>query len=252
MAAPLRVGFWKPLVDNHQQEADDLWTPNHLQIMQSSMRNVEWRTDGNAVVVEYDVSVAPPVFDFGMRCHVAWRVTLEGVATVRVTGEPYGDYRDIIPRIGLSLEVPGDLRRVEWFGRGPGENYPDSKAANTIGFWETTVDDMITPYVVPQDYGNRGDTRWMAITDDAGVGLHVSRPSADAGFHFSAWPYTEKDLDESAHRTDLVERDTVTLNLNDQVMGLGSNSWGSEVLDSYRTRFESFDYSFTLRPTQEA
>lgn len=175
MAAPLRVGFWKPLVDNHQQEADDLWTPNHLQIMQSSMRNVEW-----------------------------------------------------------------------------GENYPDSKAANTIGFWETTVDDMITPYVVPQDYGNRGDTRWMAITDDAGVGLHVSRPSADAGFHFSAWPYTEKDLDESAHRTDLVERDTVTLNLNDQVMGLGSNSWGSEVLDSYRTRFESFDYSFTLRPTQEA
>ena len=171
---------------------------------------------------------------------------------MRVTGEPYGDYRDIIPRIGLSLEVPGDLRRVEWFGRGPGENYPDSKAANTIGFWETTVDDMITPYVVPQDYGNRGDTRWMAITDDAGVGLHVSRPSADAGFHFSAWPYTEKDLDESAHRTDLVERDTVTLNLHDQVMGLGSNSWGSEVLDSYRTRFESFDYSFTLRPTQEA
>ena len=110
---------------------------------------------------------------------------------------------------------------------------------------------MVTPYVVPQDYGNRGDTRWMTITDDAGRGLHVSRPTAQPGFHFSAWPYSEKDIDTAPHRTDLVVRDTVTLNLNDQVMGLGSNSWGSEVLDSFRTKFEAFSFEFTLRPTSK-
>src|SRR5690606_8520075 len=131
---------------------------------------------------------------------------------------------------------------------GPGENYPDSKAANTIGFWKSTVDEMETPYVYPQDYGNRGDVRWMTITDDAGLGLHVSRPAEQPPFHFSAWNYTSDDIDAAQHRTDLVRRDTVTLNLNDQVMGLGSNSWGSEVLDSYRTRFEAFDFEFTLRP----
>ncbi|MBB1484252.1 glycoside hydrolase family 2 [Tessaracoccus sp. MC1865] len=251
VAAPLRVGFWKPLIDNHQQEADEHWTPQHIEIMQNSARNVTWRRDGEAVVVDYEVRVAPPVLDFGMQCRVTWRVGADGVATVAVTGEPYGDYRDIIPRIGVSLEVPGELQQVAWFGRGPGENYPDSKAANTIGFWGTTVDAMETPYVYPQDYGNRGDVRWMTITDEAGNGLHVSRPADQAPFHFSAWNYTCQDIDDAQHRTDLVRRDNVTLNLNDQVMGLGSNSWGSEVLDAYRTRFEAFDFEFTLRPTEE-
>lgn len=251
ITSPLRVGFWKPLIDNHEQEADEHWFPQHVEIMQSSPRNVTWREEGDAVIVEHEVRIAPPVFDFGMQCKVTWRVAADGAATVAVTGEPYGDYRDIIPRIGVSLEVPGELRNVAWFGRGPGENYPDSRAANTIGFWSAGVDEMETPYVYPQDYGNRGDVRWMTITDDSGKGLHVSRPAEQDPFHFSAWNYTSQDIDDAKHRTDLVRRDHVTLNLNDQVMGLGSNSWGSEVLDAYRTRFEAFDFEFTIRPTEE-
>lgn len=248
VAAPLRVGFWKPLVDNHQQEADDLWFPRHLQLMQTSIRDVAWREDGGDAVVTYRARIAPPVFDFGCHVDVEWRIAPDGAATLRATGSPYGDYRDIVPRIGVTLEIPGDLRRVAWFGRGPGENYPDSAAANPIGFWSSDVDAMVTPYVVPQDYGNRGDIRWVELTDSSGQGLRVSRRPGERPFHFSAWPYTCEDIDAARHVTDLTPRDTVTLNLNDQVLGLGSNSWGSEVLDSYRTRFESFSFEFALQP----
>jgi len=248
VAAPLRVGFWKPLVDNHQQEADDLWFPRHLQLMQTSIRDVAWREDGCEAVVSYRARIAPPVFDFGCHVDVEWRIAPDGAATLRAAGSPYGDYRDIVPRIGVTLEIPGDLRRVAWFGRGPGENYPDSSAANPVGFWSSDVDAMVTPYVVPQDYGNRGDVRWVELSDGSGRGLRVSRRPGERPFHFSAWPYTCEDIDAARHVTDLTPRDTVTVNLNDQVLGLGSNSWGSEVLDSYRTRFESFSFEFALRP----
>ncbi|RMB62436.1 glycoside hydrolase family 2 TIM barrel-domain containing protein [Tessaracoccus antarcticus] len=250
LVSPPRLGFWKPLVDNHQQECDDLWTPNHIEIMQTSTRSVTWRADDGDVVVEVTQRIAPPVLDFGMHATLTWRFTPDGRADVRVSGTPYGSYDDIIPRIGLSFEVPRATRAVEWYGRGPGENYPDSAAANTVGRWSSDVDAMFTPYVVPQDCANRGDVRWVALTSPHGDGLLVTRPDNSEGvpFAFSAWPHTAADIDAARHRTDLVVRDTVTVNINDAVLGLGSNSWGSEVLDAYRVRFEAFDFAFSLRP----
>ncbi|QNP55727.1 glycoside hydrolase family 2 TIM barrel-domain containing protein [Tessaracoccus defluvii] len=250
IAAPLRIGFWKPLIDNHAQENERLWRPRHLSDLRTSVRSVDWRVEDGAVVIDVEARIAPPALGFGMQVSWVWRVTGDGAATVAVRGRAEGDYRDIVPRIGLSFEAPGDLRRVAWYGRGPGENYPDSRAAAPIGVWASDVDSMFTPYVVPQDCGNRGDVRWAEFADDAGRGLRVT---GGEPFHFSAWPYTCADIDRAAHPTDLVARDTVTVNLNHAVLGLGSNSWGSEVLDGYRVRFDDFAFNLTLCPiSQEA
>lgn len=254
LAAPVRVGFWRPLIDNYQQEYDSLWHPRNIQVMQTSTRSVDWRQDGDSIVVEVRQRVAPPVQDFGMHTRMTYTVLPSGRVDLAVDGEPYGSYDDIIPRIGVSFEVPGANRGVEWYGRGPGENYPDSKSANVVGRYRTTVDDMFTPYVVPQDCANREDVRWVALRSPHGDGLLVTRPDgADAKpFSFSAWPYTCQDIDDARHVTDLVKRDTVTVNINDRVLGLGSNSWGSEVLDSYRVRFERFSFALSLRPLDSA
>ena len=191
-------------------------------------------------------------------------------------GRTYGDYHDIIPRIGVTFEAPGTGREVTWLGLGPGENYPDSRAAAVVGRWTSTVEDMQTPYVVPQDCANRGGVRWFALTDSRGTGLAVARTPgggpgrADAAlpqtappvargsepaagsppedFCFSVWPWTCQDIDAARHRTDLIARENVTVNVNHRLLGLGSNSWGSEVLDAYRTRFEDFAFSFDLIP----
>ncbi|HSO68430.1 MAG TPA: glycoside hydrolase family 2 TIM barrel-domain containing protein, partial [Arachnia sp.] len=190
VAAPLRVGFWKPLIDNHQQEADDLSLPRHLQLMQTSVRDVAWGSDGNDVLITYRARIAPPVFDFGCHVDIEWRIRPAGAATVRVVGKPYGDYRDIVPRIGVTLELPGDIRQVDWCGRGPGENYPDSAAAPPGGVGSSDVAAMVPPSVGPQDSGNRGEVRWVELTDGGGRGLRVSRRSGERPFHFSAWPYS--------------------------------------------------------------
>ena len=254
LASGPRVGFWRPLIDNYQQEFDTIWQPNLTHVMQTSTRSVEWRCDGGDVVVEVAQRIAPPVYAYGMRVTLVYTVHPSGRVDLAVSGEPYGDFHDIIPRIGLTFEVPGADRNVEWYGRGPGENYPDSLTANVIGHYRGDVDGMFTPYVVPQDCANHEDVRWVALRSGHGDGLLVTRTTDAAAdpFSFSEWPYTCQDIDEARHVTDLKRRDTVTVNINDRMLGLGSNSWGSEVLDSYRIRFERFAFAISMRPLASA
>lgn len=253
LVSPVRLGFWTPLIDNHQQEFDSIWMPKNIQIMQTVVGGISSSRDGGHALVRVEERIAPPSYDFGMNVILTYCIRPEGRLEVRAQGTPYGNYHDIIPRVGISMELPGDCRQVEWYGRGPGENYPDSKTANVIGRWSTDVDSIFTPYVFPQDCANRGDVRWVALTNHRGNGLLVTRPSnsAEHPFSFSAWPYKSEDIDQARHTTDLQKRSSVTLNINEKVLGLGSNSWGSEVLDKYRIRFESFDFTFSLRPLYE-
>lgn len=257
LACGPKVGFWHPLVDNHQQEFDSIWQGNFINVMQTSTRGVTWEQAGPAVKVRVSQRIAPPVHAFGMHCELVYTVWPSGRVDLAVEGEPYGDYRDIIPRIGISFELPHADRAVEWYGHGPGENYPDSLKANPIGHWRSTVDDMFTPYVFPQDCANHEGVRWVALRSSHGDGLLVTRPdgapsAAENPFSFSAWPYTSEDIDNARHACDLEPRENVTVNINDKVLGLGSNSWGSEVLDSYRIRFERFSFEFSLRPLASA
>lgn len=243
---PMRLHLTTPLVDNHQQEYDDLWEPRHFGALQEHLRDLTVdRTEGG-VVIEAATQVAPPVFDFGMRVTYRYVVTASGTVTVTVSGTPYGDYRDIVQVIGVELGVDPGLRRADWYGRGPGESYPDSTAATAIGRWQADVDEMFFPYVMPQDTGKHLDTRWFALTDRQGRGLFVQ---GDEPLAFSAWPHSGEAITSARHRTDLVvDPDAVTVNIDHAVLGLGSNSWGSEVLDSYRIRFEDFRYTFTFAP----
>lgn len=246
VARPLRIHLHKPLIDNHQQEHDELWAPHHLDIQQEHLRELRLSREKGAVVIEASTTLAPPVLDFGMRCRYRYTVLPSGVVQVELSGQPYGSYRDIIPVIGAEMGLAPELRSVSWYGRGPGENYPDSRSSTVVGRYETTVDDMVFPYVLPQDSGNRGDVRWFTLTDRGGRGLFVQ---ARETLSFSAWPYSAEALDAARRRTELVaDRQAVTLNIDHRVLGLGSNSWGSEVLDSYRVRHEAFSYAFAMSP----
>lgn len=249
LSSPPMIGFWKPLVDNHQQEYEELWQPRHLDIMQSSTRSVSWHRERDLVIITVDSVIAPPTLDLGMRTRMTWTVHPDGRADLRVVGTPYGSYHDLIPRVGISFTMPAAMRQVEWYGRGPGENYPDSATAMTIGRWRSDADAMFTPYVLPQDCANRGDVRWAAVTDSAGEGLLIAAESPAGPFSLSVWSYSAQAIAQARHRTDLTSESSVTVNVNHQVLGLGSNSWGSEVLDSHRVRFEPFEFTLTLQPS---
>ncbi|TFH90041.1 beta-galactosidase subunit alpha [Vibrio ouci] len=242
-----KLNFFKPMIDNHKQEHEGLWEPAHLQIMQEHFRtlNVE-QVDGKVEITTTSI-IAPPVFDFGMRCEYRYQINAEGQLNVELSGERYGDYPHVIPVIGLDLGINGDFDQVKYYGRGPGENYQDSKQANMIDVYQSTVADMFENYPFPQNNGNRQHVLWAALTNRNGTGLLV-KPQQE--INFSAWFYTNQNLHQAQHTIELEKSGYITLNLDHKLMGLGSNSWGSEVLDSYRVYMDEFRYGLTLMPLQ--
>ncbi|KMV32173.1 beta-D-galactosidase [Photobacterium swingsii] len=247
IASAPKLNFFKPMVDNHKQEHEGLWEPAHLQIMQEHFRSLEVTKVNDKVEITTTSIIAPPVFDFGMRCTYRYQVNAEGQLNVELSGKRYGDYPHVIPVIGLDLGINGQFDQVTYYGRGPEENYQDSKQANMIDVYQSTVADMFENYPFPQNNGNRQHVRWAALTKRNGTGVFI-KPQQE--INLSAWFYTNQNLHQAQHTTELEKSGYITLNLDHQVMGLGSNSWGSEVLDSYRVYMDTFCYGLTLLPLQ--
>ena len=115
-------------------------------------------------------------------------------------------------RAGLSLQVPGNLDILSWFGLGPHETMPDRKASGAVGVFRGKVEAIIHDYVRPQENGNRSDVRWASLTDDNGKGLLVK--AIEPRLNVSAWPYTQEDLEQAEHIHELPRREQITLNID--------------------------------------
>jgi beta-galactosidase len=163
-----------------------------------------------------------------------------------------------LPRVGMSLILPGAFDHDEWLGRGPFENYWDRKTAAEVGRYTSAVADLYTPYVRPQENGNRTDVRWTALTDSGGVGLlAVGEPLLEVtalkelpeDFETPEAGYVDRDQSVNKHISDVVPRDLVWLDLDLHVMGVGGdNSWGAQTHDAYRLLAPSYRWAFRLRP----
>ncbi len=240
-----KINLFKPMIDNHKQEYNALWFPNHLQILQEQFRDMKVIEKSEEIVIEVKTLIAPPVYNFGMRCLYRYTINKNGQLNIQLSGEKYGEYNDIIPKIGFELGLNKDLQNISYYGRGPEENYQDSKSANIIGIYKTTVDKMFVNYPFPQDNGNRQDIRWCSLKNHFGKGLYIS---AKDSFNFSTWNYTKENIHSAQHTDELKKEDFITLNIDYKIMGLGSNSWGSEVLDTFRVYMDKFNYEFTMFP----
>jgi evolved beta-galactosidase subunit alpha len=106
---------------------------------------------------------------------------------------------------------------------------------------------MFENYPFPQNNGNRQQVRWATLANRHGSGLLVV---PEQPIHLSVWHYTAENIHAAQHCNELRRSDDITLNLDHQVLGLGSNSWGSEVLDTWRVWFRPFRYGFTLLPLE--
>jgi beta-galactosidase len=153
-------------------------------------------------------------------------------------------------RFGMRMNIPKDFMQVQWYGRGPHENYWDRKTSAFIGLYANTVQDLYVRYASPQENGYRTDVRWVAMTEKNGVGLLAV---GDPALCFSALPYSTEDLAQESrgtrHPTDLVERDFIQLNIDYKQTGVGGDdSWGAQPLEHYTLFPKEYSYSFRLRP----
>jgi len=179
----------------------------------------------------------------GFRNEYEYTVTADGELTIHHTVSPEGRMPKWLPRIGLTLEIDKAFDRVAWYGRGPQANYPDRQTGYRTGIWQTTVDEMYEPYLLPQDYGLRTDNRWLRLTDAAGEGLEFRMN--DERFNFNAYPYSTDNLTKANYPFELQRIDGITLNLDYATTGVGCTA--RSVLDSYRTQPERYERQIKIR-----
>ena len=149
--------------------------------------------------------------------------------------KPRGDLPKALPRIGLSFRLDPALERMEWYGRGPGDNYVDRCSGSFLGVWKSTVSEQFVDYARPQACGGKSAVRWVRFVDEGGKGVEfaASEPMFVAALH-----YTWEDLDfarhragEKRHRTPLVPRPEVCVDLDVRQTGLGGGSCGPRPLE---------------------
>jgi beta-galactosidase/evolved beta-galactosidase subunit alpha len=223
-----------------------LWREDGLDQLTFRTDDVTVDRDGDAVTVAVRGRLAPPAFDHGFDVEQSYAVHPGGEIDLRTRLDPDGEFASrTLPRVGLTLGLPGSLDTATWVGRGPGECYADSAAANLVGRYERDVADLHTPYVRPQSNGNRTGVRWVAFTDDSDAGLLATGDGLTA---FRAHHYDEAALDEAAHQHDLARDDDVTVALDHAHLGLGSGSCGPNTRPEYRVPPEEYEFSVRLRP----
>jgi beta-galactosidase len=151
-----------------------------------------------------------------------------------------------LPKLGLMMELNEDLEFVEWYGRGPHENYWDRKRSAAVGRYSRTVTEMFEPYVRPQDMANRDDVRWFTLTDREGEGLMVVSRAEPLGF--SALHHKPIDLLEAEHPHELPHRDGTVLTIDVGHQGLGGASCGPPPMERYLFMAVPRILTFSLRP----
>lgn len=156
-------------------------------------------------------------------------------------------------RFGISLEMPQTYNFINYYGRGPFENYIDRNNASFLGLYLQKVEDQFYSYIRPQENGNKTDVRYLKLLDMSGKGLLITSHEA---FGFSALNYSQESLDDGKDKdqrhSELVEKgDKLYLNIDKSQTGMGCvTSWGALPLLKYITKYESQDLVFQIQPIE--
>jgi beta-galactosidase len=268
LLAPLRPNLWRPMTDNDFGNYMDTWAAvwQHADQNQSlrSLEILAASADQAAIRAVYDFSGTDgePVAEWTAE----FRVDAAGAVTVKNCFERHPDL-PVLPRVGMNVELDSALDRVEWYGRGPFENYRDRKLAANVGRYRNRVADHYVPYMRPQENGYKTDVRWLALSDGSDIGLLIV---GDGLFSFGVHHNRQSDFvppvkiaitsedgedaRENAERVnmhvnDIKPRQLVSLNIDHGQMGVGGDdSWGKRTLQKYSLNEASYVYSFRMQP----
>ncbi|MGQ9620149.1 MAG: beta-galactosidase small subunit, partial [Bacteroidales bacterium] len=177
---------------------------------------------------------------------LTYHINSEGEIKIRHTIIPEGDLPSWLPRVGIRMSVDRSMETIEWFGRGPQENYPDRKSGYKTGVYKSTVTDMYEPYLIPQDYGLRTDTRWLRITDNSGTGLEFR---GNGLFNFNYYPFSTDNLTRALYTYQLHRSDYNTLNIDYATSGTGCTALS--VFPQYQVIPQKFDFTIIITPVKD-
>ncbi|MCD8209035.1 MAG: beta-galactosidase small subunit, partial [Bacteroidales bacterium] len=243
----LRPNFWRAPTDNDMgaglQKHLAVWKSPTFALKDKWCRESE---DGLVYCAVYDMPEVQGVLT------MEYVVGSDGVVQVSESFEA-AEGAKVPPmfRFGMRFEMPQSYDRVEYYGRGPWENYADRLTAARLGIYRQSVAEQFYPYIRVQENGTRSDLRWWSVLNVSGSGLLVR---SDAPFSASALEYSMESLDEgeavgNTHSQEIEKAGMTCLCIDKVQMGLGCiNSWGAVPEREYFVPYQSRTFTFTLTP----
>ena len=154
----------------------------------------------------------------------------DGTVDFEASYAPHGQLPPL-PCMGNTFVLPKDYQQLEYYGRGPWDNYPDRKVSCPIGKYVSKVSQQYFHYPRPQYSGNHEEVAYLDLRDGRRQGWRIQ--CVEKPFSFTAIPYSTAQLYAAAHDVELKEEDNVFLSIDCAVMGLGNSSCGPGVLTKY-------------------
>lgn len=167
-----------------------------------------------------------------------------GAILVENTFDVPEDLSDL-PRIGVVMNLPKNYEQVEYFGLGPYENYIDRKAGVWFDQFKDSVDNMYTPYILPQENGSRCQVSWTALRDKEGNGIMIIAPKT---MQFTVSRFSAQQIYAAKHTNELKAEDYVYLYLDYAQRGIGTGSCGPDTMDKYKLKSGTFRFDFIILP----
>lgn len=246
--AQITPNFWRAPTDNDYgaklQNKYAAWKNPGLKLI--SLNN---RIDNGLAIVEaaYDMT------NVSAKLYLTYVINNAGA--IKITQKMVADKNaEVSPmfRFGMQMQMPQALNTIEYYGRGPGENYIDRNHSEQIGIYRQKVEDQSYSYIRPQETGTKTDIRWWKQINKSGNGVEFI---SETPFSASALNYTIESLDDGeekkqSHYQEIKRSDFTTLCIDKVQMGLGCvNSWGAVALSKYRIPYADYEFTFIISPT---
>lgn len=207
--------------------------------------NAEVEKNANAIILKYTYRLTDVSAD------LVQKYTISGDDKIKVETLYSTQNEDIeyIPRFGNIVVLEKQFENLEYYGRGPAENYVDRCYGSNIGIYKSKVKDQYTPYIRPQENGNKQEVRWFTLTDNDGMGLKFEGLQP---FNITVLNYLYEDFDiglskKQTHTNDLYPRKEVFAHIDLFQQGLGgTTSWGALPLEKYRYKNKNYAFGYTI------
>jgi beta-galactosidase len=245
--ADIRPNFWRAPTDNDYgaglQKRYRAWLNPEM-----ALTSLTHEVNGNKAVVKATYNMPSVQSTLALTYTIAGN----GVVTVNqeLTATEGAEVSDMF-RFGMVIPMPKAFETIEYYGRGPGENYSDRQYANNIGIYRQSVSEQPYPYIRPQETGTHTDIRWWRVLNPAGAGLEIA---AVKPFSASALHYTIASLDggeekPNSHFAEVPESDVTEVCVDLRQLGLGCvDSWHSLPREEYQIPYGSYSFTYTLSP----
>ncbi|WP_147676712.1 glycoside hydrolase family 2 TIM barrel-domain containing protein [Algibacter pacificus] len=246
LLSEMKPNFWRPLTDNDERGAK---VGKHQIVWKTAADNLmltDFRIKDNPKLVEIEASYS--IKNMEAKYNMSYQIQPNGSITVTCVYKPGKMALPELPRFGVQMKISKDLEFLEWFGKGPHENYSDRNKGAAFGDYSAHVTKDFVKYVKPQESSNRTQVKWFNLLNNENIGWHVRGLQP---LSVSAWPYSMIDLATTKHIIELPKRNFITLNIDYKQMGLGGDdTWTkrSKPHKQYRLNNKSYSYSFEIRP----